>query len=146
MPLRTSLLLLLPCVFIITVVSLDVPTTVSPYKILKSNLTDLLEVISAPDKLANDLLANNLIGASLQKEVLTTPNLSQYAKASKLVNKVLHSLETFDDCKTLVKFCDILKKQDDPDLCRIANTMIRELGMNYINNLLKVYILLFRFC
>ena len=146
MPLRTSLLLLLPCVFIITVVSLDVPTTVSPYKILKSNLTDLLEVISAPDKLANDLLANNLIGASLQKEVLTTPNLSQYAKASKLVNKVLHSLETFDDCKTLVKFCDILKKQDDPDLCRIANTMIRELGMIYINNLLKVYILLFRFC
>ena len=145
MPLRTSLLLLLPCVFIITVVSLDVPTTVSPYKILKSNLTDLLEVISVPDKLANDLLANNLIGASLQKEVLTTPNLSQYAKASKLVNKVLHSLETFDDCKTLVKFCDILKKQDDPDLCRIANTMLRELGMNYINNLLKVYILLFRY-
>ena len=111
----------------------------SPYKILQSNLTNLLEVISAPDKLANDLLANNLIGDSLQKEVLTTPSLSHNDKASKLVNKVLHSLKTFDECKKLVKFCDILKKQDDPDLSRIANTMIRALGMNYINNLLKVH-------
>ena len=111
----------------------------SPYKILKSNLTDLPKVISAPHKLANDLFAYDLIGASLQKEVLTTPSLSHYDKGSKLVNKVLHSLETFDECKTLVKFCDILKKQDDPDLSRIANTMIRALGMNYINNLLKVH-------
>ena len=114
----------------------------SPYKILKSKLTDLLEVISAPDKLADHLFAYDLIGEPLQNEVKSTPSLSQYDKASKLVNKVLHSLKTFDECKTLVKFCDILKKQDDPDLCRIANTMIHELGMNYINNLLKVHIII----
>ena len=118
--------------------SLDVPTTVSPYNILKSNLTDLLNAISFPDKLANDLFADDLIGAHLQKEVLNT-NLSPYDKASKLVNEVLVSLEAFNECETLVKFCDTLKKQDNPILCKTANTMIRELGMNYINNLHKVH-------
>ena len=69
----------------------------------------------------------------------TTPSLSQYDKASKLVNTVLDSLKAFNEYRILVTFCDILRKQDDPNLCRIANTMIRELGMNYINNLLKVH-------
>ena len=76
----------------------------------------------------------------------TTPSLSQYDKASKLVHTVLDSLKGFNEYKILVTFCDILRKQDDPNLCRIVNTMIHELGMNYINNLLIVYILLFRYC
>ena len=69
----------------------------------------------------------------------TTPSLSQYDKASKLVNTVLDSLKAFNEYRILVTFCDILRKQDDPNLYRIANTMIRELGMNYFNNLLKVH-------
>ena len=139
MPLRTLLLLLLSCVFIFIVISLDDSITMSPYKILKSNLTDLLNVISAPDKLADHLFAYDLIGEPFRNEVKTTPSLSQYDKASKLVNTVLDSLKTFNEYRILLTFCDILKEQDDPNLCRIAITMIRELGMIYINNLLKVH-------
>ena len=137
MPLRT---LLLSCVFIFIVISLDDSITMSPYKILKSNVTDLLNnVISAPGKLADHLFAYDLIGEPFRNEVKTTPSLSQYDKASKLVNTVLDSLKTFNEYRILLTFCDILKEQDDPNLCRIAITMIRELGMIYINNLLKVH-------
>ena len=44
------------------------------------------------------------------------------------MNEVLKSLKVFNDPETLSQFCDVLKKQDDPDLKRIADTMLAELG------------------
>ena len=45
------------------------------------------------------------------------------------MNEVLNSLRVFNEPKSLVKFCDILKSQDNANLVRIANSILRELGM-----------------
>ena len=38
----------------------------------------------------------------------------------------------FNDPETLSQFCDVLKKQEDPDLKRIADIMLDELGKYYV--------------
>ena len=81
-----------------------------------------------PDKLANDLSMNDLIADSVKTRVLTTPNLDQYQKASMLVNEIHKSLRVFNDPEKLVNFCVVLKRQGDPDLVRIAESMLKELG------------------
>ena len=106
----------------------NISNTVLIHDVLESHLTQLLDIITVPDKLANDLSSANLIASAVKTRVLTTPNLDQYQKASILVNEVINSLKAFNDPETLVKFCDVLKIQDDPNLVRIANTMLKELG------------------
>ena len=100
---------------------------VSPHNILKSHSPKLLDVITDPKKLANDLSAAKLICGPVKNKVLQVPD-TDYNKASILVNEVLTSLKVFDEPKTLVKFCDILKSQDNPNLVRIANSILTELG------------------
>ena len=99
----------------------------SPRDILKSHLTQLLDVINDPEKLANDLSAADLITGPVKNKVLELPN-TNYSKASLLVNEFLTSLKVFKEPETLVKFCDILKSQDNANLVRIANSILRELG------------------
>ena len=106
----------------------NISNTVSIHDVLKSHLTQLLDIITVPDKLANDLSPADLIPSAVKTRVLTTPNLDQYQKASILVNEVINSLKAFNDPKILVKFCDVLKIQDDPNLIRMANTLLKELG------------------
>ena len=100
----------------------------SPHGILKSHLTQLLDVINDPERLANDLSVADLIAGPVKNKVLELSN-TNYKKASILVNEVLTSLKVFDEPKTLVKFCDILKSQDNANLVRIANSILRALGM-----------------
>lgn len=99
----------------------------SPSKILKKHMSSLLEVISDPDKLAIDALNEDLIGKSLQDDVLTTIGLSRYAKASKIVCDFQRQLSVFDESEVFVKFCQVLKKQDDAKLERKAKEMLCEL-------------------
>ena len=109
--------------------------TVSPHDILKTHLVQLIDVITTPDRLADGLFATNLISNAVKDRVLSQ-NLSRQDKARILVHEVLKSLSAFKDPKTLISFCDVLKNQDDPDLFRIANTMLRDLGKHFcsINN------------
>ena len=106
----------------------NISNTVLIHDVLESHLTQLLDIITVPDKLANDLSSADLIPSAVKTRVLTTPNLDQYQKASILVNEVINSLKAFNDPEILVKFCDVLKIQYDPNLVRIANTMLKELG------------------
>lgn len=99
---------------------------IAPSKALKKHMTGLLDVISAPDKLATDLYNNDLIAKSIEDEVLTTSGLSRYAKASKIVNDFQRQLNVFDERDTFVKFCDVLKKQGNPALERKAKEMLYE--------------------
>ena len=92
-------------------------------------MIQLIDVINTPDILANGLFAADLIS----KDRVSNPNLSHQDKASILVNQVLTALRTFKDPKILISFCDVLKNQDDPNLLRIANTMLRELGKHFHN-------------
>ena len=104
-----------------------ISNVVSPHDILKSHLTQLLDVITEPEKLANDLSAADLIAGPVRNKVLELSN-TNYNKASLLVNEVLKSLKVFKESETLVKFCDILKRQDNANLVGIANSILRELG------------------
>ena len=88
----------------------------------------LIDVITTPDRLADGLFAANLIPNAVKDRVLSQRSLSCQDKASILVNQVLTSLKAFKDPKTLSSFCDVLKNQDDPNLSRIANTMLKEIG------------------
>ena len=87
----------------------------------------LIDVITTPDRLTNGLFAADLIS----KDRVLSQNLSHQDKASILVDQVLIALRTFKDPKILISFCDVLKNQDDPNLLRIANTMLRELGKHF---------------
>ena len=100
---------------------------VSPHDILKSHSTQLLDVINDPERLANDLSTADLIAGPVKNKVSELSN-TNYSKASLLVNEVITSLKVFKEPETLVKFCDILKSQDNANLVRIANSILRELG------------------
>ena len=100
----------------------------SPHDILRSHLVQLIDVITTPDRLANGLFAANLISNAVKDCVLSQQNLSNHDKASILVHEVLTSLKAFKDPETLISFCDVLKNQHDPNLSRITNTMLREIG------------------
>ena len=96
----------------------------SPHDIIKTQLPKLVNAITAPEKLANNLYSADLISDSIKTKVLTTPGLSQYDKASILMEEVLCSLSTFNDHQTLVSFCTVLSVQDDPILKRLSEEII----------------------
>ena len=104
-----------------------ISNVVSPRDILKSHSTQLLDVINDPERLANDLSAADLIAGPVKNKVLELSN-TNYSKASLLVNEVLKSLKVFTKTETLIKFCEILKSQDNANLVRIANSILRELS------------------
>ena len=99
---------------------LNISNTVSPHHILKSWSTKLLDAITVPYKLANDLSS-----VSVKNKVLIHDN---YKRASILVNEVLTSVRVFNDLDILINFCNVLKSQDDPKLLRIANDMLVDIG------------------
>ena len=100
----------------------------NPHHILKSHFTSILDAISNTTMLANDLSSVNLITDTVKDKVLTTTNLSRYERASMLMNEVQRSLKVFNKPETLASFCNVLKKQSIA-ADRVANTMLRELGM-----------------
>ena len=91
----------------------------------------MLDLISDPDteRLANDLSVANLIPYSVLDNVIDN-NLSRYQKASKLLNQIHRSLRArhSDKSEILVKFCGILNRLGNPDLSRIAQNILNELG------------------
>ena len=86
----------------------------------------MLEVISDTERLANDLSLVDLIPDSVKDAVRTTPSLSRYERASRLVNAVESRLKSRDTPQLLLRFCDVLNRQYDPALSRIANEMVDE--------------------
>ena len=99
----------------------------NPFKILKSRFTRVLEVVSDPKMLANDLSSVDLITDVVKDKVLST-NLSRYEGASILVNEFQRSLKVCDKPETLESFCHLLKKQSSAASI-VANSMLSELGM-----------------
>ena len=99
----------------------------SPKDILTEYLSDICEVVLDPEKLANDLYFAKLITFHMKDRVLTTSSYSRYDKVSRLVISV-GKLLTVDDPKTFLTFCDVLKTQDDENLTRITQDMLRKFG------------------
>ena len=97
----------------------------SPHHILKTHTSELLGIISDPDKLAVDLWSADLIPDSVKDNVLNTVGLSRLQKSIKLVDEVNRSLEVFNRSDILVKFCEVLNIQHHPGLTRIADEMLK---------------------
>ena len=104
----------------------------SPQHILRRHISELLGIISDPDKLAVDLWSANLISDLVKEYVLTTVGLSRHQKANKLVDEVYRYLKVFNSPDILVKFCEVLNIQHNPGLTRIADYMLKQLLSEYI--------------
>ena len=112
----------------------------SPYGIFKRHLPEMLGVISDTERLANDLSSADLISYLVKDNVLTT-NLSRYQKASKLLNEIERSLLVINKSETLTSYCEVLKKQMNPTLTRIAQNILMELSEMIINNHIDILLL-----
>ena len=98
-----------------------------PLDILKKHVSEILGVISDTERLANDLSSVDLIPDSVKDAVRTIPSLSRYERASRLVNAVESQLKSCDTPQLLSRFCDVLNRQGDLALLRIAKEMVDEL-------------------
>ena len=101
---------------------------ISPHIILKKHTSELLGIISDPDKLAVDMWSADLLPDLVKENVLTTIGLSRFQKSSKLLDEVYRSLKVFKRSDILVKFCEILKIQRNAGLTRIADDMLQQLS------------------
>ena len=106
---------------------------ISPHIILKRHTSELLGIISDPDKLALDLWSADLVPDLVKENVLTTLGLSRFQKISKLLDEVYRSLKVFKRSDILVKFCEVLKIQRNAGLTRIADEMLKQLSGEYYN-------------
>ena len=109
-------------------------------------MSEMLDVISDTERLANDLSSVDLISYHVKDDVITTP-ISRYQKASKLLNEIERSLisQVLDNQGILISFCEVLKKQNSA-LKRIAENMLKELSEFVITytNVLLLWKLIYR--
>ena len=99
-----------------------------PHIILKKHTSELLGIISDPDKLAVDMWSADLVPDPVKENVLTTIGLSRFQKSSKLLDEVYRSLKVFKRSDVLVKFCEVLNMQRNAGLTRIADDMLKQLS------------------
>ena len=64
-------------------------------------LSKILDAITHPDRLANDLSYVDLISSPVGDSVLNTPSLSRYDKASGLLEEFQHLLKVFNNIQKL---------------------------------------------
>ena len=91
-------------------------------------MSEMLGVISDTERLANDLSSVDLISYQVKDDVITTNLLSHYQKASKLLNEVERSFRVCNRPKILISYCEVLKRQENPALTRIAQHMLNQIG------------------
>ena len=105
----------------------------SPFEIFKRHMSEMLGVISDTEKLANDLFSIHLISYRIKDDVIIS-KFSHYQKASKLLNEVERSLRVFNKPETLISYCEVLRKQKNRPLAKIAQKMLEQLGKLIINS------------
>ena len=106
-----------------------IETKSNPFDILKRHTSEILDAISDPIKLANNLSSVDLLTHQVKDDVLTTPE-SRYLKASKLVNEIQRCIKVYNDEQKLTSFCIILIKKQKGNwaLSRISDEMMKELN------------------
>ena len=104
------------------------PNELTPFNILKRHFSEILDVICDPNRLANDLWAVDLISNVVKDNIVSTPNVPRYEKASKLLNEVQRSLKGNENPETLMSLCKVLTNQKNSVISIICTTMMKELG------------------
>ena len=101
----------------------------TPFKILKRHFSEILDVVSDPNRLANDLWAVDLISNVVKDNIISTPSVPRYEKASKLLNEVQRSLKVNKkNPETLILLSKVLTNQKNSVISTICKTMLKELG------------------
>ena len=105
----------------------------SLHVILKIHTSEILDSICDPVKLAVDLWSAELVGDPVKEIVLSTLGVSQIQKTSKLLDEVYRNLKVFNKPEILVKFCEVLKRQQNQGLTRVADDIMKQLSSKYID-------------
>ena len=105
-----------------------VPVRTTPFNVLKRHFSEILDVVSDPNRLANDLWGVDLISNVVKDNIISTPSVPRYEKASKLLNEVQRSLKVNDNPETLISICKVLTNQNNSVMSMICKTMMKELG------------------
>ena len=103
----------------------------TPHHILKRHTSELHESISEPDKLATDLWSAGLLADPVKDNILNTVGLSRLQKTTKLLDEVYRPLKVFNTADMLVKFCKVLKRQQNPGLSRISDDILKQLSSEF---------------
>ena len=98
------------------------------FNVLKRHFSEILDVVSDPNRLANDLWGVNLISNVVKDNIISTPSVPRYEKASKLLNEVQRSLKVNENPETLISLCKVLTNQNNSVISMICKTMMKELG------------------
>ena len=85
--------------------------------------------MSDPERLANTLYSAELISFSVKDEVVTTPGLSRYRKASIVVNEVERSISGLNKTEKFSRLCEVMKEQRDQPLSEIVIKMEKEVDL-----------------
>ena len=104
------------------------PNQLTPFNILKRHFSEILDVVSDPNRLANDLWGVDLISNVVKDNIISTPSVPRYEKASKLLNEVQRSLKVNENSETLISLCRVLTNQKNSVMSVICKTMMKELG------------------
>ena len=117
--------------------------TLTPFNVLKRHFSEILDVVYDANRLANDLWAVDLISNVVKDDIITTPSVPRYEKASKLLNEFHKSLKTSKNPEALILLCKVLTKQRNPAILMICNTMLNELGklIKYTNFIFIVIVI-----
>ena len=100
----------------------------TPFNILKRHFSEILDVVSDPNRLANDLWGVDLISNVVKDNIISTPSVPRYEKASKLLNEVQRSLKVNENPETLILLCKVLTNQKNSVISTICKAMLKELG------------------
>ena len=98
------------------------------FNILKRHFSEILDVVSDPNRLANDLWGVDLISNVVKDNIISTPSVPRYEKASKLLNEVQRSLKVNEHPETLISLCRVLRNQNNSVISMICKSMMKELG------------------
>ena len=108
------------------------PNQLTPFNILKIHFSEILDVVYDPNRLANDLWGVDLISNVVKDNIISTPSVPRYQKASKLLNEVQRSLKVGENPETLISLCRVLTNQNNSVISMICKTMMKELGNELI--------------
>ena len=85
-------------------------------------------MVCDPNRLSNDLWGVNLISNVVKDNIISTPSVPRYEKASKLLNEVQRSLKVNENPETLISLCRVLRNQNNSVISMICKTMMKELS------------------
>ena len=87
--------------------------------------------MSDPERLAITLYSAELISSSVKDEVVTTPGLSRYRKASLVVSEIERNMSGTNEMEKFSRLCEVMKAQNDQPLCEIVIKMEKEVDSSY---------------